>query len=283
MLRIVMDSAGDLPDGWAEEFDIDIIPINIQFGEQTFLQGVDLSSADFYRIARESGTIPKTSQPSPTQFVEFYRKVAEPGDTILSIHVTGKLSGTFASAEMAARQVKDEFQVIPFDSYSGSAAMAYLCREARRMERNGETREDILQRLDFIRENVQIVLTLDTLEFARRSGRVKALQAALASVLNLKAIIALHEGVLDMADKVRTRSRALEKTLKMIQDVFGNRLVNAAVVHSEDPDSALALLDMVRSRLKCKDLIVTDLSISVAANLGPGTVGIVAYPVEQER
>ncbi|MEJ2709387.1 MAG: DegV family protein [Anaerolineales bacterium] len=280
MLRIVMDGAGDMPAEWSQEYDIDVIPINIHFGEQTFLQGVDMSDADFYRIAEESGTIPKTSQPSPAQFVEFYKKVADPGDTILSIHVTGKLSGTVESAEIAARELQGQYNVIPIDSYSGSAAMGYMCREARQMERAGAPLQKILDRLEFIRQNINIVLTLNNLEYARRSGRVKALQAALASLLNVKPVIILTDGVLDMADRVRTRSRSLEYVVDSVIARVGKRPVNAAVVHAEDPQSGNLLMELVRARLNCKDLIMTGLAISVAANLGPGTVGVVAYPVE---
>jgi DegV family protein with EDD domain len=280
MLRIVMDGAGDMPAEWSQEYDIDVIPINIHFGEQTFLQGVDMSDADFYRIAEESGTIPQTSQPSPAQFVEFYKKVADPGDTILSIHVTGKLSGTVESAEIAARELQGQYNVIPIDSYSGSAAMGYMCREARQMERAGAPLQKILDRLEFIRQNINIVLTLNNLEYARRSGRVKALQAALASLLNVKPVIILTDGVLDMADRVRTRSRSLEYVVDSVIARVGKRPVNAAVVHAEDPQSGNLLMELVRARLNCKDLIMTGLAISVAANLGPGTVGVVAYPVE---
>lgn len=275
-----MDGAGDLPPEWIEAYDIDVIPINIQFGQQTFLQGIDLSNADFYRMADESGTIPQTSQPSPQQFIEFYRQIADPGDTILSIHVTSKLSGTFESAELAAREVGDEYRVIPFDSLSGSAAMGYMCREARLMDRANATIDTIHERLDFIRKNITILLTLNTLEYARRSGRVKALQAALASLLNVKPVVALKDGVLDMVDRVRTRRRALEFVVEATYQRVANRAVNAAVVQAEDPEAGGILIDMVRSKLNCKNLIMTDLSISVAANLGPGTVGIVAYPVE---
>jgi DegV family protein with EDD domain len=280
MLRIVMDGAGDMPADWSQEFDIDVIPINIHFGEQTFLQGVDMSDEDFYRIADESGTIPKTSQPSPAQFVEFYKRIAEPGDTILSIHVTGKLSGTVESAEIAARELQGQYNVIPVDSYSGSAAMGYMCREARQMQRAGVPLQKILDRLEFIRQNINIVLTLNNLEYARKSGRVKALQAALASLLNVKPIIVLTSGVLDMADRVRTRSRSLEYVVDRVIARVGERPVNAAVVHAQDPHSGDLLMDLVKARLNCKDLIKTGLAISVAANLGPGTVGVVAYPVE---
>ena len=280
MLRILMDSAGDMPGGWADEFDVHVIPINIHFGEQTFLQGVELSNADFYRLADESGIIPKTSQPTPQQFINTYRQIAQPGDTILSVHVTAKLSGTFNSAEMAARELAGEFNVIPFDSASGSAVMGYMCREARLLERAGASVEKILERLQAIRLSNQIILTLNTLEYARRSGRVKALQAALASLLNVKPVIMLREGVLELGDRVRTRGKSLEFILSLMKQRMGDRPANVGVIHSEDPEAGKALLERVRTSLNCKDLILTELSIGIAANLGPGTIGIVAYPVE---
>ena len=280
MLRILMDSAGDMPGGWADEFDVHVIPINIHFGEQTFLQGVELSNADFYRLADESGIIPKTSQPTPQQFINTYRQIAQPGDTILSVHVTAKLSGTFNSAEMAARELAGEFNVIPFDSASGSAVMGYMCREARLLERAGASVEKILERLQAIRLSNQIILTLNTLEYARRSGRVKALQAALASLLNVKPVIMLREGVLELGDRVRTRGKSLEFILNLMKQRMGDRPANVGVIHSEDPEAGKVLLERVRTSLNCKDLILTELSIGIAANLGPGTIGIVAYPVE---
>jgi DegV family protein with EDD domain len=283
MMRIVIDSAGDMPKGWAQEFDIQVIPINIQFGEQTFLSGIDLSNRDFYRLADESGVIPKTSQPTPQQFIQFYEQVAKVGETILSLHVTGKLSGTLDSAKMAARELAGKYNIIPLDSASGSAAMGYMAREARLMERAGAKVEQVVQRLEQISRNVQIILTLNTLEYARRSGRVRALQAALASLLNVKPIIILKDGVLVLGDRVRTRSRALEYVVDTLSQRLGRRLVNVAVVHAEDPLAAEMLLQSAQSKLNCNDLIETDLSIGVAANLGPGTAGIVAYPVEEIR
>lgn len=281
MLHIVMDSAGDLPPGWLDTYAIEIIPVNIHFGEHTYLHGVDLSDEDFYRMVEENRMIPKTSQPSPYQFVEFYRRIAAPGDRILSIHVTSKLSGTYTSAVTAARELEGELEIIPFDSMSGSAAMAFMCQEARLINRAGGSLEDILDRLNFIRTHITIILTLDTLQFARLSGRVKTLQAAMASILQVKPIIVLREGMLDMGERVRTRSRSLEQVLRMVHEKVGNRLINAAVVHAQDLETAKELLDKVREAFNLQQVILTDLSISVAANLGPGTVGIVAYPVKE--
>jgi len=278
MLQIVTDGAADMPAGWEKEYDIQVIPINIQFGERTYLQGVDLSNEDFYRLVEESGKIPKTSQPSPFQFKEFYESVAKAGDTILSVHVTSKLSGTFESAVTAARELGDKFNIFPFDSGAGSAALGMMCREARLMERAGAATQQIIERMSQIRRNVQIVLTVDKLDYARMSGRVGTLQAALASVLNVKPIIVLREGLLDVAERVRTRSKALDRVLEMLHVRFAQEQVNVAAVHARDLPSAEGLLERARKMFNTKELILTELSIAVAANLGPGTVGLIVFP-----
>ncbi len=279
MIKIVMDSAGEIPQEWRTEYDVDVIPVNIQFENKTFQQGIDLSDDDFYHIADTTGVIPKTSQPTPQQFVDFYRRIAHASDTILSLHVTSKLSGTFNSAVLAAQELKNKLNIIPYDTGSGSAAVGFMCKEARQLERAGETMHAILARLDIIRQNVNIVLTLDTLEYARRSGRVKALPAALAALVKIKPVIILKDGALDMREIVRTRQRAINRVLEIIHQRVDNRLVNVAVVHSRSIEAAKQLMHKVNETLRVNEVILSDLSIGIAANLGPGTIGIVAYAV----
>lgn len=278
MLRIVTDGSVDMPDGWQEEYDIQIVPIPIQFGNRTFLQGVDLSNEAFYRLVHETGMIPKTSLPSPSQFSQMYQKIARQGDTILSVHVSSKMSGTFSAAVTAARELVDKYKIIPIDSGSGSAALGFMCREARLMQREGASLQNILERLDFIRQNLSIVMALDSLDFARMSGRVSAMKAAIASLLSVKPIVVLKDGLLGMAEKVRTRNKSLDRVLEIARQCAADREVNVAVVHCQDPEAGKSLLQQVKSALRCRDLVMTELSISVAANLGPGTVGIVVYP-----
>lgn len=280
MLRIVTDGAADMPREWQEQYDIHVVPINIHFGETTYLSDVTLDREGFYRLVDESKRVPKTSQPSPHQFIEFYNKIAQAGDTILSIHVTSKLSGTYASAVAAAQELAEKFHIIPFDSMSGSAAIGILCREARRLERAGKNLQEILARLEELRARCGVILALDTLEYARMSGRVGTLQAALASMLNVKPIAVLKDGVLNMAEKVRTRKASLDRLLEMVKEYVGDREVMMSIVHARDPQAGADLMERARRMFKTRDLFLTDLSISVAANLGPGTVGIVFFPLE---
>ncbi len=278
MLRIVTDGAADILPSWAQEYGIDTIPVNILFGEKSYLQGVELDNEGFYKLVDESKRIPKTSQPSPHQFVEFYRKIAKKGDTILSIHITAKLSGTYASAVAAAEELKGEFNVIPVASACGSLGIGLMCREARKLERAGKSVEEIVKYIETIRSKVAVILTLDTLEYAKMSGRVKTLQAALASLLNVKPIAVLQDGVLNMAEKVRTRKASLDRVISMAKEQYGDQPVYLAVVHARDPQSGEALLEQAKSHFNHKETMINELSISIAANLGPGTVGLILYP-----
>jgi DegV family protein with EDD domain len=283
MLHIVMDGSGDMPPDWAAAFNIQVVPIYLHIGDQTFLQGIDLSDEDFYRVVDETRVIPKTAIPSPYQFAEFYRRIAQPGDTILSLHLSSKLSGMFASAAQAAKDLAGELNVIALDTGNGSAGLGYMCRDARLMERAGESLQAIVKRMEFIRDNMNIIFTVDNLEYARLSGRVKALQATLSTLLNIKPIIALREGALDMADRVRTRQKALNYIIDTMKQRLGEQLVNVAVVHARCPEAGQALLESVRQTLNCKEIILTNLSIAVSAHLGPGTVGICAYPAQMPQ
>jgi DegV family protein with EDD domain len=280
MLRIITDGAADLPAGWEEEFDIEIVPINIHFGEETYLQYIEMDLEGFYEKVGKSPVFPKTSQPSPHQFIEFYKASARENDTVLSIHVTSKLSGTYASALSAAEELKDKYKIIPFDSGGGSLGIAFMCRAARQMDRAGKGVEEIVRHLERVREKVEIILTLDTLDFARRSGRVGALSAALASLLNVKPIARLENGILSMVDKVRTRKAALERVVQMGKEAYGDKPVLLGAVHARDPESAASLMAEARKRLNCLEAVQSDLSVSLAINLGPGTVGLVLYPAE---
>jgi DegV family protein with EDD domain len=279
MLRIVADGTVDVPKEWLDEYDIHVLPFPIQFGSRTYLQGVDLSDEEFFRLVRANGVVPKTSLPSLGQFLQFYPKVAQRGDTILSLHVSSKMSGTFNTAVTAARELADRYKIIPYDSLCGSAGIGFMCREARLLERAGASLQEILNRLDFIRKNITIILTLDNLEFARMSGRISYMKATLVSLLSVKPIVVLREGLLDVGDRARTRKRSIERVLELARQRMGDQLVNVAVVHCSDLQAARAMVEQVKTLLHTKEVILTDLSIAVAANLGPGTVGVVVYPV----
>ena len=155
-----------------------------------------------------------------------------------------------------------------------------MCREARKLERAGKSIDEIVKYLEDIKYRVRVILTLDTLEYAKMSGRVKTLQAALASVLNVKPIAVLRQGDLNMAERVRTRKASLERVIEMAKEEYGDKPVYLAVVHARDLKSGQSLLDDAKKHFNHQETMISDLSISIAANLGPGTVGLILYPIE---
>ena len=234
-----------------------------------------------YRLVKENGVIPKTSLPSPQQVVDFYRAIAKKGDDILSVHVASKMSGTYATIQLAARELIGELNVIPFDSGAGSAALGLMCRQARLWERSGVSLQEIQRRLVSIRQHLTVIFTVDNLEFARMSGRVNLLQSFISSVLNVKPIIQLRDGLLMAGEKVRTRQKALDRILEDVRERVGQQKIMLAVVHAADPETAQLLVEKARRMFNVNELVITDLAIPVAAHLGPGTVGIVAVPLEE--
>ena len=188
MLKIVTDGGADMPESWIGDFDIKILPLYVRFGEKSYLQGIDIDQNKFYQLVAETKVIPKTSLPSPQIIVDFYRKIASKGEEILSVHLGSKLSGTFSVVQMAARELQDEIKVTVFDSGAGSAALGYMCREARFLSQRGLPVPEITNHLEIIKKNLEVIFTLDTLEFAYLNGRISYLQNALTSFLKIKPI-----------------------------------------------------------------------------------------------
>jgi len=281
MLKIITDGAVDMPVDWEARFGIHILPLRVNFGNETFTQGPGFTLDDFYRMVREKGIIPKTSLPSIGQVKEFFRSTANQNDTILSINISSKLSGTFSTVQIAAQELADKLKIYVFDSAAGSAAQAFMAREARMLEQAGAGIETILRRLERMRADWTVIFTLDTLDYAYMNGRVSKIQNLVGAALQLKPIIRLRDGLLGISDKVRTRRRSLDLVIQNVQERIGDRMANLAVVHAADPETAQWMIQKILTCINVKEFIITDLSIPVAANLGPGTIGVIAYPVEE--
>lgn len=281
MIRIATDSTCDLPSEYVQEYDITTVPINIQFGTETYEDGITIDRDTFYRKIDELGILPTTSQPSAGQFEQYYRRLKEEGATdIMSLHVTSKLSGTYHSAELARQMLQGVVDVHPFDSACGSAGLGFMVLEAARMAQAGKGVAEILARMEVIRERMNIVLTLKDLRFAQMSGRVGKLQSSLASLLNIKPLVVLEEGLLDVAEKVRTQSKAIDRTLDLMAERVGTTApVNLAVIHAQAIDLGEELLERAKAMFRCQETFLVDLTSSLVVHFGPGTLGLAAYQI----
>jgi DegV family protein with EDD domain len=281
MIKIATDSACDLPAELYEQNDITVVPINIQFGTETYEDGVTIDRSTFFQKIEETGVLPSTSQPSAGQFERHYRHLAAAGASdIISIHVTAKLSGTFQSAELAKEMVSSQVRVHPFDSACGSAGQGFMALEAARLAQAGKGVAEILARLEVIRPRVNIALTLQDLRFAQMSGRVGKLQSSLASLLNIKPIVLLEDGLIDVAEKVRTRRKAVERLVDLLAKRVGTSApVNLAAIHAEALQEGESLLEKARAVFDCREAFLVNLTTALVVHFGPGTLGLVAYRV----
>ncbi len=280
-IKIITDSTCDLPADYFREYALGVVPINIQFGNETFEEGISIDQTTFYKKVDELGIIPQTSQPSVGQFVDAYRAAARQGfDAIISMHVTGKLSGTVNSAMLAAQEIANEIKVYPYDSLCGSGALGYMCVDAVEMARAGKSVDEILARLDAARPRVGIFLSLATLRYAQMSGRISNLQGLLASLLSVKPIISLHDGMLAPSGRVRSRQTAMDLLLDHAVRAAENRPVKFAAIHGEAREEAEQLLARGKQALNCVDSFVDDIAVSLAVHFGPGVIGTVVYPAD---
>lgn len=281
MIRIATDSTCDLPSKYFEDYDITTVPINIQFGIETYEDGITIDQDTFYRKIEELGILPTTSQPSAGQFEQRYRRLqGEGASDIISLHVTAKLSGTYHSAELAKEMLEGVVRVYPFDSACGSAGLGFMAIEASCMARAGKSASEILERMKTIRSRMTLVLTVKDLRFAQMSGRVGMLQSSLVSLLKIKPIVLLENGLIDVTEKVRTHRKAIDRMLEIALERVGPLApANLAVVHAQEPEMGRDLLERAKALFNCQETFLTDLTSSLVVHFGPGTLGLVVYRV----
>lgn len=278
-LRVVTDSVSDLPAELVARYGITVVPARIHLNGRTYLDGVDLDHEGLYRSMAQ-GLLPKTSQPSPGQFLEVYRPLLEDGHEILSIHVTSKGSGTFQSAVLA-RDMLGGAGIQVLDSASLSMGTGFLVLEAVRAIEAGHPSGRILERLDEVRTQLRIYATVDTLRYLIASGRVGQIQGLLGSLLNLKPLVTVEDGAVVAVGRARTRRRALETVLHLMEQALGaGRRVRAAVMHGDVPEEAAWIRDRVEETFACEEIFLILAGVALSANGGPGVIGVVAYPVE---
>ena len=281
MIKIVTDSTCDMPAEWAQRYDITVIPVNIQFGMETVQAGTSILPAEFYRRIKDSKTLPTTSQPAIGEIYGVYQSLYQAGHQILSLHLTSRLSGTWQTATLAARQMRDKHNIQVIDSMTGSVGLGYMVREAAQLVEQGLSLTDIVEILKAHRTQIKIFLMLKDLHYARMSGRVGRVKEMLASLLQVKPIIGVEHGDLMLVERVRGQKRGLERMVAQAVQTVGSNPVHVAVAHAENKTSAEMLLTQAQSQLNCRDTFVTDLALSIAVHFGPGTVGFVAYPAEE--
>jgi hypothetical protein len=270
-IRIVTDSTCDLPAALAAFYGIEIIPLKVSFGDQSFLDGVDLDNFSFYRMLRELPVTPKTSQPSPGDFSQRYREILGRGDCqeVLSIHISSKLSGTYNSSRTAAGEFDQK--VISFDSGTASLGMALMTIEAAEMARDGEKMDTILKRLEEIKKDQGLIFTVGTLDYLIKGGRIGRARGIVGKLLNMRPVLSLVDGEVIPVAKVRG-DKVLDKIMSLLPDDGpGYRW---ALGHADCPSQIELLTAILKERFAVEDVLTGEIGPTVGTHAGPGCWGV---------
>lgn len=268
----VTDSASDLDPAVAAADGIRIVPLAVSFGDQNFRAGVDLSTEEFWqRMTAPGAPFPKTAAASPGEVKEIYdRAFAEGADAIVSIHVSGKLSAAIKSAELAKAMLPDrEIHVV--DSQGASMAEGILAYMGLEMAAMGVSAAEIARILSDRASDLRMYVSLETLEYLKKGGRISGTQAAIGTLLSVRPIIAVEAGVVETADKPRTRAKSRERCIELI---CARPIERLAILHTMAPDIDEFRNEVVRrSGVDSSRVMVSIVGPSVGPHLGPGCVG----------
>jgi fatty acid kinase fatty acid binding subunit len=271
---IVLDSTADLPDA-AERFpNWRVVPLFVRFGDESLRDGVDIAPAEFYARLRESSVFPTTSQPTPGDFLACYRELGA-YERIFSLHVSAKVSGTFASAEMAASEVGHGV-VRAIDTETASASIAMLALAIQRRLERGTTDEEVNALVArYLRER-GLLFTVDTLEFLQRGGRIGKARAFAGTLLHVKPILSIEDGEVEPVKRVRGERKAFaELAAALEKETRDEPAYRLGVAHAAAPERAAELEALVREQRPnaALELVVT-LGAVIGAHAGPGTLAL---------
>ena len=270
-LAIVTDSVSDISPKIAKELNIKVVPLTVIFGTEQFLDGIELSNAEFFKKLETDPNHPSTSQPSPEAFVKTYEKLLKEGYEILSVHVSAKLSGTINSAEQAIKAIEtNKIKIV--DTGSASMAQGLVAMSAARAAKNAKSLDELANIAESTAKKTTVFVAMDTMEFLKRGGRIGKARAMLGSILNIKPIITTNDGEIVPHSRARTIKKAISS---MINDMGEkDQIIEVAVLHSTTPDLAKDVLTQINAQNLNNPGTITEIGPVVGTHAGPGCLAI---------
>jgi DegV family protein with EDD domain len=272
-VKIVTDSAADIPANLAAELDITVVPLLVHMGGKSYLDGVDISGEAFYRELEATRSVTTTSLPSLESFEREYRRLTSEGYEVVSIHLSSKLSGTFNASLIACTGDGIPAEAISVvDTRTLSMGQGWVAIRAAQAAREGRTREEVEALAEEMVGRTRVYGALDTLEYVIRSGRIGRLPGTVGNLLSVKPIITIHpNGEAGILERVRTRKKALERIVEIVQEL--GPLDGLAVMHGADEEGAAQLLAMLEP-LGLPSPLVGHIGAVLGTHIGPGAVGV---------
>ena len=281
-MKIVADSAVDLPEEMFAQLGIECMPLLITFGNEVLRSGVDIQAEEFYRrLVASRDNLPTTSQPSVGEFVDLYQRIGQIDKDIVSVHVSSGLSGTLNAATQAAKQCP-ELNITLIDSKTLSAAEGFQVVAAAQAIRRGYSVEQIVKRAQEVGDQTEIFFTLDTLYYLQKGGRIGRVQAMAGALLNLKPVITVDKGpgTYITVAKGRSISKSIALIADQVQEKMKDRPAWVHVLHTNSPDQAQALHDLILTRMPKARLTRGQIVPVLGVHTGPGCVGAVCGPLD---
>ncbi|MFD1176186.1 DegV family protein [Paenibacillus puldeungensis] len=283
---IIADSTADIPQAVVSEYGIHIVPMRLAFGEQSFLEGIDITAEEFYDKLAKSRDLPTTSQTSPSQYVEVYRDMLDkyPGSSIISIHLSSGMSGTYQSAVLAKQMLEEELDgqidITPIDSLCATYGFGLQVVHAARMAKRGASVEEIYSEVERLGKARRLYFLVDTLEYLQKGGRIGKAAAILGNLLNIKPILSVdQEGVIYAVDKVRGRKKAVSRVIELfVNDLKGLKDINVAVCDCVNPEGAEEIIQLLSEHFTLHEIVRTSIGAVVGSHVGPGTVATFIWP-----
>lgn len=273
-VHIVTDSTCDLPLSLRESLGITVVPLNVHFGETVYRDQLDLDSDQFFRLLAQSPELPKTSQPAPILFEDAYRELTADGSSVVSIHLSSKLSGTMRSAESGREALHNRGQVEIVDSMSASLGLGLIVMAAAELANEGADQREVASFVRRLVQNVHLWFFVDTLEYLQRGGRIGRASALLGTILNIRPILKIEEGEVHPVEKVRTRSKAIDRLVEFVE-LFPS-IDRLAVMHStQSLTEAETLLKRLEPLYPREKILVSRYGPVIGTHAGPGCLGVI--------
>jgi DegV family protein with EDD domain len=275
-VAIVTDSTSDIPPAVREQLGIAMVPLKVIFGEQAFLDNIDLTPEQFYQKLTTSSELSKSSQPSPADFFDTFKRLTDEGKTVLCISLSSVLSGTYQSALIARSMLDDESTVTIIDSKTASYGYGLLVVEAAKMAQQGADVTQIVERVLRMREEMRLYFLVDTLEYLQKGGRIGKASALIGTLLNIKPILSIDdEGYVFPFEKARGQKRAINRIVELLVENFGTDPVNVTVAKTPGFESGVSdLIAQLKSNLNVAEFLETEIGPVIGTHAGPGTMGL---------
>jgi DegV family protein with EDD domain len=271
-IKIVTDSTADLPPALVKELGITVVPLYVRFGDETYRDGVDITGDEFYKRLLTDPIHPKTSQPTPQDFTNVYRGLCQQADGIISIHISGKLSGTCSSALQAKEVVAAECPVEVIDSKTTSMALGLIVMAAVTIANTGASVKQVAEDIRQVVSDVQLLVIFDTLKYLAKGGRIGKAKSLLGSVLNVKPLLTIKDGEFVPVTQVRSRSKGIDKLFDFAKDAAN--VDDLVVIHSTTRDEADSLASRIGSTIKLEQVRIARLGPVLGVHGGPGVLAI---------